>query len=156
MSHILFPLGMRLSTWAFVLAFEFIAVVRRDWRPIAAMLAWMLGWEAVWSLTSFLTHGGGYGWWGAARLAIGPVVAWWLGVRPTMWPLLAAFAVGAVWVAAGFHVNEHHATHIAVGSEILNEVAKSLWALAYLLPLMPLSRRVMRPAVQPARAGGDG
>lgn len=48
--------------------------------------------------------------------------------------------VWAVWIATGFHVNGHTMTGLDPSAEALNEGAKTLWALAYLVPLMRSSR----------------
>src|SRR5215831_20711082 len=99
MIHVLFPLGIRLSTWIGVFAFEAVAVVCRDWRPIWALAAWLLGFEALFELTQLVIRGGA---------ALGPlhallyvglavvVVPWAYrrGARPSL-PLLGAALV--VW-----------------------------------------------------------
>lgn len=67
-------------------------------------------------------------------------------VVPSFSLLALSVALGAVWVAAGFHVNtySHLATFDPLG-EALNEAAKTAWGLAYLLPL--LHRQAHRQAL---------
>lgn len=142
LTAILFPAGaVRLSTAVGLGAFGVLALARRDWRPLLAAAVWMIGYEAAFGVgVSFghdrfrlgLVHS--FIW-----LAIGAVATPALariGIRTSWRWLLAGLAVWAVWVATGFHVNFHNGTNFDPTAEVLNEVSKTLWALAYFLPLL--------------------
>ena len=59
-----------------------------------------------------------------------------VGVRP-WWPLVGlTAALWAIWMATGFHFNGHGMTGFSISAELFNETAKTLWALAYLVPLL--------------------
>jgi len=140
---VLFPLGVRLSTWLVATAFIGLAVWRRDWRPILAAWAWMTSWEAVFQTASI----------GFDRLPVGidgpifyivlavatvPVLVRY-NIRPDWRVMGLAVAVFVVWVATGFHVNGHTMAGFDPAAEVLNEAAKTLWAVAFLLPLLRTS-----------------
>jgi hypothetical protein len=147
---ILFPLGVRLSTWAALGAFLVLGV--RDRRYWLAAAAWIGGFEVLYQATvttKDLIHNGFHPsvWWapvvvfGVFLLGIGFVV--WAarhGARPSIPLLAAALGVWGIWIATGFHVNGHTLTGLDPTAEALNEGAKTLWALAYLVPLMRSSR----------------
>ena len=157
MDHILFPLGVRLSTWATLGAFLVLGV--RDRRYWLAAAAWIAGFEVLYQATvtaKELIDNGFHPtvWWapvvvfGVFLLGIG-FVGWAAlhGARPSL-PLLAAgLGVWAIWIATGFHVNGHTMTGLDPMAEALNEGAKTLWALAYLVPLMRSSRAALTPVV---------
>lgn len=69
------------------------------------------------------------------------VTSW---VRPDGWLLAAAAACFFVWVATGFHVNAHTMSSFDPVGEGLNEAAKTLLAVAYLLPLWRSRRLAVR------------
>ena len=50
--HILFPLGVRLSTIVTALAFVTLALARRDKLPIIAGWVWLISFEAVFQIAS--------------------------------------------------------------------------------------------------------
>lgn len=145
---ILFPAGVRLSTWLVAAAFVGFAVYRRDWRLILAAWAWMTSWEAVFQAVSI----------GFGRLPVGidgPIFYIVLAVAtvPVLiryeiradWLIMGAtIGVFAVWVATGFHINGHSMIGFNISAELLNEAAKTLWAFAFLVPLLDL-----RPEVNP-------
>ena len=132
---------MRLSTALGLGAFGTLALTRRDWRPLAAAVMWMCGFEAAFEITPAFRHDPRVGavhalGWG---LILGALVTPWLarrGVRPAWRLLLAAFVFFAVWGATGFHVNPHSGVHFDPLAEALNETSKILWAAAYFLPLL--------------------
>jgi hypothetical protein len=147
---IMFPLGVRLSTWAALGAFLVLGV--RDRRYWLAGAAWIGGFEVLYQATvtgQELIDNGFHPsvWWappvvfGVFALGVGFVV--WAarhGARPSLPLLAAALGVWAIWIATGFHVNGHTLTGLDPTAEALNEGAKTLWALAYLVPLMRSSR----------------
>lgn len=148
MIHVLFPLGIRLSTIVAILAFAGLAVARRDTLPLIAAWLWVTTFEAVFQIASLIMD----------RLPLGlfpPIV--FLSVAAVTLPLVgrkvkpdwrflaAALLVIAVWMATGFHLNGHQhglfslhtrIPHVDVAAEFFNVAAKTLWALAYFMPLL--------------------
>lgn len=153
----LFPLGVRLTTWLVILAFCLIAAWRSDRRPLIGLVAWLAGFETAYQVAAFLLHPP------AQLQLVAPVslslivgmplitvAMTWLGARPNLPPLAAALLVFCVWLAAGFHVNT--GTSIDnISGEALNDASKTLWALAYLLPL-----RAREPQTRPAYTSAHG
>lgn len=147
---IMFPLGVRLSTWAALGAFLVLGV--RDRRYWLAAAAWIGGFEVLYQATNTtkdLIDKGFHPsvWWAPAVVfgvfVLGIAFVVWAarhGARPSLPLLAAAFAVWGIWIATGFHVNGHTLTGLDPTAEALNEGAKSLWALAYLIPLMRSNR----------------
>lgn len=137
----LFPAGVRLSTWVALASFAAVAVLRRDGRPLLAGITWFLGFEGTYQAFTLLT-GHGLPALGLARpilVGLGAVVimgASLHGVRPSRPLMLAVAVVWAVWVAIGFPANGPTLVGLDPLAEALNEAAKSLWALAYLAPLL--------------------
>ena len=135
---ILFPFGVRLSTWVAAAAFLALAAYRRDCRPLLAAVAWIWGFEIVFQLTSIAAEhhdasvAGRLGYILVGVPIIVCVTAW---IRPDGWLLAAAATCFVVWIATGFHVNEHTMASFDPIGEGLNEAAKTLLAVAYLLPL---------------------
>lgn len=140
-----FPLGIRLSTWVAIAAFLLVALIRRDSRPVLAGWVWMFGFEAAYQACALPLHSEGRALYvnGYILIVVGAfTVAWFSfhGVLPDWrWMLLVA-ALWVVWLAIGFPSNNHTLVHFNVAGEILNEGAKSAWALAYLWPLIRLGR----------------
>ena len=159
MIHVLFPLGIRLSTILAALAFVGLAVARRDKLPLIAGWLWVTTFEAAFQIASLIMD----------RLPLGfvtPIVFLTLAVvtlfftRGKVMPdwryLAVALVVLAVWMATGFHLNGHQHglfslhTRIPdfdVTAEVLNESAKTLWALGYFLPLLRRTSTDERVAV---------
>ena len=140
MSAVLFPLGVRLSTWLAIAAFFAVELYRRDRVSLYALIAWLFSFEAVFEATQLaFGHDKRLGpihvvFWLVLAAVLLPIL-WRHGARP-FWPILAgALLVWAVWVETGFQVNEHTSVALDVPAEVLNETAKTLWAAAYLLPL---------------------
>ena len=153
MTVLLFPLGVRLSTWLTGLAFVSFAAVYRDKRVVLAGWAWLTGFEAAFQTTALiLGHPLPFG-------VDGPIFYVVLGVitvpfslrfwtRPSARLMLGVAVIWVIWVSTGFHVNEHHMAGFNPFAEALNEAAKTLWAAAYLWPLWQEKRRI--PAGTPA------
>lgn len=141
MNAILFPLGVRLSTWLALLAFMLIAAWRSERQPVLAGIAWLAGFEGAYQVAAMLIHTP------SSVPFIGPVsislivgmpliaaAATMLGARPDRRLLMSAVLVFGLWLATGFHVNAD-ATSMNPLGEVCNEASKTLWALAYLVPL---------------------
>lgn len=138
---ILFPgHAVRLATAVGLGAFGALAVIRHDWRPLAAATIWMVGFEAAFDVTlAFRSHPQEgmlhLAFWGTILV----LVSIWLrrrGVRPHPILLGAAFVFFAAWGLTGFHINPHSGIDFQWGPELLNETAKMLWAAAFLVPLL--------------------
>ena len=147
MKEILFPFGVRISTWLTIGAFLGLALWRRDWRPLVAGVAWIWGFEILFQVTAIVaghddtSTAARLGW---VLLGVPIVVCASNWVRPDPWLLAAAICVFGAWVASGFHVNDHTMVGFDTGAEVLNEAAKILWAAAYLWPLWSRDRRQLR------------
>ena len=160
MSALLFPFGVRLSTLLTGLVFVSFAAAYRDKRFALAGWAWLTGFEAAFQATALaLGHP-------LPKGIDGPIFYVVLGVitvpfalrfwsRPSVRLMAGVAAIWVVWLATGFHVNEHEMAGFRPSAEVLNEAAKTLWAVAYLWPLWQQSRR-RRPhtrAVVPSPIG---
>jgi len=145
MDALVFPVGVRLSTWLALAAFLALAAIRREGRPLAAGAAWFFGFEAAYQASALLTGNGLPASGLAAPIMIGlgavvVVVATARGIRPD-WRLMVGVAViWTVWLAVGFPANEPTLVGFSPLAEALNEAAKTVWALAYLLPLFTARR----------------
>ena len=143
---ILFPLGVRLSTW--IVLGVFLVLGLRDRRYWLAAAAWLVGFELVFQITSttrILIRGGLHpsSWWqpvvvfGAYLLGLSFVwVAAQRGARPSLLILGLSLGLWIVLLKSGLHTNGHTMSDFSVESEALNEGSKTLWALAYLIPLI--------------------
>lgn len=159
---ILFPVnGPRLSTDVMLAAFLVLAVWRHDPKPAFAGIAWIVGFENLFEATRrpHVWHWILY----VAVDVIGiALLARKAKIAPSPLLLAATLAVWAAWLATGFHVNEHTMVHFQPGAEAFNEGAKTLWAAAYLVPLLLARRRSRAPsgsdessyAAHPASPGG--
>jgi hypothetical protein len=139
---ILFPLGVRLSTWIGLAVFISFAAVHRDKRFLIAGLVWMTGFEATYDISSFIVAPSHWSK-NALFFVISVFTLFWFrhAVKPD-WRLMGfSAAIWIAWVATGFHVNSHTMSHFNAGTEALNEAAKTLWAAAYLWPLWKMSHR---------------
>lgn len=144
---------MRLSTELAAAAFIGLAAFRRRWWPVAAGLVWLTGFEAACQITKFATgkpfpHFQAPG--AVAYVILGVfTVAWFTrqGIRPNVRLLAATAAVWVIWVAIGFPSNGHTMVGFDPTAEALNEAAKTLLALAYLVPLLMRRSDVYLPEV---------
>jgi hypothetical protein len=162
--QVLFPLGIRLSTILMALAFVWLAVARRDRRPLIAGWLWLVTFEAVFQIASLIMDNLPLG-------PITPVISFVLAavtlaltrgkVKPDWRYLAASGAVLVVWMALGLHLNGHQhglfSLHTRISdfdttAEVLNEAAKTLWALGYFLPLLRRTGTKERGAVLAADA----
>ncbi len=131
---ILFPLGVRLSTWIVLGVFVFLGVRRRDRRYFFAALVWLASFEAAYDVSMWVMHP--QHWYlnvfffGASVLTVayfGRSIP-----RPNLWIGAVVVALWAVWIATGFHVNDHQMIDFDPAAEAVNEAAKTLWAAAIL------------------------
>jgi len=131
----------RISTYVTTLVFVTLYMVRRDRRVIFHWWAWIAGFETAYQLTG-LAVGSLYIPGAAVLLALPglisvPYLTWRKGVRPALWPMLLVAAIWVIWVALGFHANQVETpAAFSASTEVLNEGAKTAWALAYFLPLV--------------------
>jgi hypothetical protein len=138
---LLFPIGgIRLSTLACAAAFLVLAVIRRDQRALLAGWAWLSGFEAAFQSLSLILGPLPFGIDGPIfYVVLGLATVPWItvhGVKPSLRLMVVTAAIFAVWVATGFHVNDHGMTGFDPLAEGLNEAAKTAWAIAYLWPLL--------------------
>jgi hypothetical protein len=145
MDAVLFPAGVRLSTWIALACFAALAVSRRDARSLAAGAAWFFGFEGAYQAFALATGHGlpASGLAAPALVGLGAVVvmvATLRGVRPSPRLMVAVALIWTVWVAVGFPANGPTLVALNPLAEALNEAAKSLWALAYLAPLLAGNR----------------
>lgn len=147
MREVLFPFGARLTTWVLVVAFVVLAAKKHDSRVLVAACAWLIGFEAAFDLSRFAVgKAHPFVTW-ALPLVVGVFTLAWAyrnDIRPARNYALATGAVWVVWLAVGVPVNQHTLTNFSWTAEILNVSAKTLWALAYLIPLLTSSRRSSR------------
>jgi hypothetical protein len=149
--HVLFPLGIRLSTILAASAFAGLAVARRDTLPLIAGWLWVTTFEAVFQIASLIMNRLPLGLFPAVFfLVVAAITLPLVGrkVTPDWRFIAAALLVLVVWMATGFHLNGHQhglfslhtrVPHIDPMAEFFNEAAKTLWALAYFLPLLQLT-----------------
>ena len=135
--------GIRTSTVLMgVLLVVFGALRRQPLQGQLAALAWVFGFEIAFEVTAFVTSGGhepgAPGW-----LVIGAVanlMAWEAKVK-VEWRWFALTGVlWVIWVAMGFHYNMRGVGTIDWGNEIINELAKTAWGMAYLWPFLRMTR----------------
>lgn len=163
----MFFAGVRISTLAMLPLFLYVSLRRDNPKPLLAAAAWMTGFESAYQLTN-LAKGrrppsavvvtvARFGWhihlpWQPILIGLGLVivpVAWRLGLRPEPWLMAVVGVLWIVWIALGFHANQHTMVHFDAGSEAVNEAGKTLWAFAYLWPIWP---RASRPETAVAQA----
>ena len=146
------PVGIRTSTVLLaVILFDAGLMVRSFLQAVFAPLAWLLGFESLWTVTTHLVVKGaaplGPIWWigapaAAAAYAAGVRVEWrWLALTVVLW---------ALWVATGFHYNLPTNPQVNWEAEALNEATKTAWGLAYLWPMLRRTKLLSTPKL-PAR-----
>lgn len=146
LATMLFLFGVRISTWLTVLVFALIAAWRSERAPMVAAIAWLASFEAAYQIAAMILRTPSpiplVGPVSISLLVGAPAVALLmtaLGARPNRSLLGLALLVFAVWLATGFHVNTDTVI-VSPSGEALNDAAKTLWALAYLLPLWQARR----------------
>jgi hypothetical protein len=133
---------IRISTVVAAIAIVTVILWRRR-SPILALVtvvAWASVFEIAFQATGTLLHGWqlSYLVWLAAALGGWILLSLLLGIVPDRRLLLGVAVVWVVWVAAGFDSNAPlgpgpgHPATFSVAGEVMNELAKSLLALAYL------------------------
>jgi hypothetical protein len=127
---------IRISTVVAALALMGILSWRRNPAlAVLALMAWASAYEIVFNGIGVMFFGWSMGpfVWGAAAVLGWLVLASVLGVYPD-WRIagLCAFVM-LVWMALGFHSDTPTRTPFDVVAEILNELSKSLLALAYVV-----------------------
>jgi hypothetical protein len=136
-----------------------VVIIWRRRAPLSALvavMAWASAYEILYSATGTAIHGwpaANFVWMTAAVggwVVLGQVV----GIVPNRWLLLAMALVWVIWILSGFNSN---APSVAVtrgfpngfsdSSEILNELSKTLLALAYLMGALGSPKHATRTAV---------
>jgi len=138
--------GIRTSTWATAAVFAVLCAYRQDWKVMGYCAVWLTGFEVAYQLTALVM---GTNMFPLAApvlmvpgLIIVPIATFRYGVKPSLPTMGLVAAVWIVWIALGFHANQHERPSVFDPlTEALNEGAKTLWAAAYLLPLLVTSRR---------------
>jgi hypothetical protein len=150
--QVLFPLGVRLSTILTGVAFTGLAVVRRDRLPLIAGWLWLVTFEAVFQIASLVMGDLPLGYFSPVFFLVLAAVTLCLSrrkVTPDWRYLAAALGVVVLWMATGFHLNGHQHGMFSLHTRIhdfdataegLNVVAKTLWALAYFMPVLRRTR----------------
>jgi hypothetical protein len=134
------PFGLEVRTTTLVMSVAVFSVVswrtHSWWRGFVVLAAWISAYEVIytstgaalgrWRFVDFLPTTGMLGW---------VFLALWMGHRPN-WTWLGIFAVSwVVWIAFGFHANDHGlrpGPAISPLNEILNIATKTALGLAYL------------------------
>jgi hypothetical protein len=158
---VLFPVGVRLSTWLALAAFPLLALLRRDGRALGAAAAWFFGFEGAYQATALVTGNGLPALGVAAPIlvvvgAVAVAIASRARILPAWRVMTVVAAVWIAWVAIGFPANAATLAGFNPMAEVLNEAAKTLWALAYLWPLVRVGAArasaagVARAAAQPS------
>jgi hypothetical protein len=138
---VLFPVGVRLSTWLALAAFPLVAARRHDGRALGAAAAWFFGFEGAYQATALVTGNGLPALGSAAPIlvvlgAVTVAIASRARILPSWRVMAVVAAVWIAWVAMGFPANAATLVRFNPLAEVLNEAAKTLWAIAYLWPLV--------------------
>jgi hypothetical protein len=110
MIHVLFPLGIRLSTILMALAFVGLAVARRDKQPLLAGWLWVTTFEAAFQIASLIMNKLPLGLFTPIFFLVLAAVTLCLTRTKVMpdWRYLAAgLVVLGIWMATGLHLNGH-------------------------------------------------
>lgn len=157
LASILFLFGVRISTWLTVLVFALLAAWRSERAPLLAAIAWLASFECAYQIAAMILRTPSpiplVGPVSISLLVGAPAVALLMtamGARANLLMLGLALLVFGVWIATGFHVNADDVVVSPTG-EALNDGAKTLWALAFLLPLWR-GRRSQPSSLQPQQA----
>jgi hypothetical protein len=157
LATMLFLFGVRISTWTTVLVFALLAAWRSERAPLLAAIAWLASFETAYQIAAMILRTPSpvplVGPVSISLLVGAPAVALLMtamGARANRFVLGLALLAFVVWIATGFHVNTDTVIVSPTG-EALNDTAKTLWALAYLLPLLH-ARRPQPSAMKPQQA----
>ncbi|MFL5915894.1 MAG: hypothetical protein ACJ752_09675 [Gaiellaceae bacterium] len=157
LATMLFLFGVRISTWTTVLVFALLAAWRSERVPLLAAIAWLASFETAYQIAAMILRTPSpvplVGPVSISLLVGAPAVALLMtamGARANRFVLGLALLAFVVWIATGFHVNTETVIVSPTG-EALNDTAKTLWALAYLLPLLR-ARRPQASALKPQQA----
>jgi hypothetical protein len=153
-NHLLFfpDVGIRTSTVLMgVLIVVFGALRRQPLQGQLAALAWVFGFEIAFEITAYVTSGGHLpgapGW--LVFGAVANLMAWEAKVKVEWRWFVVTGVLWVIWLALGFHYNMNGAGTINWGNEIINELTKSAWGMAYLWPFLPLARPTVAPSASP-------
>jgi hypothetical protein len=157
LATMLFLFGVRISTWTTVLVFALLAAWRSERAPLLAAIAWLASFETAYQIAAMILRTPSpvplVGPVSISLLVGAPAVALLMtamGARANRFVLGLALLAFVVWIATGFHVNTDTVIVSPTG-EALNDTAKTLWALAYLLPLLR-ARRPHPSTLKPQQA----
>jgi len=151
---------IRISTVVAAVAIVAVILWRRR-SPLLALVT-LMAWASVFEIAFQATGAVLHGWpaadlvWLAAALGGWILLSVLLDVLPNRWLLLATAAVWVVWAVSGFESNAPlssgpgHPATFNLANEALNELTKSLLALAY------LAGALQRPVAAPRRPGRIG
>jgi hypothetical protein len=146
---------IRISTVAAGLLIVVVILWRRRalLSALIALMAWASAYEILYSGTGSAIHG----WpvsnfvWMTAAVGGWVILAHVWGIVPNRWLLLAVGLVWVIWIVTGFNSNVPTVAGTAgfpkgfsYSSEILNELSKTLLALAYLLGALNSPARATR------------
>jgi hypothetical protein len=114
-----------------------------DGRALIAALAWLTGFETAYQITALLMGTNAFPaavpWLGLPGVIVVPLAARRYGVTPSRPWVFVSVAVWIVWIAFGFHANQHETPdRFSVFTEVLNETTKTVVAVAYLRGLRAL------------------
>ena len=121
---------------------------------VATVMAWASVFEILFNATGTLLHGWplSYLAWLTAALGGWVLLSVLLGIIPDLRLLLAVAVVWVIWIAIGFDSNAPlgpgpgHPSAFGVPDEVLNELSKSLLAIAYVAGALRRPRTAARAA----------
>lgn len=147
---------IRIST--VLMSLVLVAVIawrrRSSSTAVIAVMAWLSTYEILYQATGVVIHGWSLEYFLWMSAAVGGWVALSVlsGMAPDRWLLLATALVWMLWIVTGFNSNSPTVAgppgfpkDFSVLGEILNELTKTLLALAYLVGGLRPSRRPAHP-----------
>jgi hypothetical protein len=135
--------GIRTSTVLMgVLLVVFGAIRRQPLQGQLAALAWVFGFEIAFEITAYATSGGHLpgapGW--LVFGAVANLMAWEAKVKIEWRWFIVTAVLWVIWLATGFHYNMRGVGTFDWGAELINELTKTAWGLAYLWPFFRMAR----------------